>query len=131
MPGRSAQLGCMYYEGRGVPQDYKQAMFWYRKAADQGDAGAQNNLGLMYNKGRGVSQDYEKAYFWFLLSSAPGDAPAACIAQATQMRDLIAPHLTTEQRVSVQTAARNWRQQAPNVGQVKPAVLSIARSKLV
>ena len=30
---------------------------WYRKAADQGDARAQNTLGLMYDKGQGVPQD--------------------------------------------------------------------------
>ena len=31
-------LGTMYYNGQGVPQDYAQAAYWYRKAADQGDA---------------------------------------------------------------------------------------------
>ena len=29
-------LGAMYYNGRGVPQDYKQAVKWYRLAAEQG-----------------------------------------------------------------------------------------------
>jgi len=37
----------MYDKGKGVPQDYKQAVEWYRKAADQGDARAQLNLGVM------------------------------------------------------------------------------------
>src|ERR1035438_5254339 len=37
-------LGLMYYQGQGVPQDYKEAMRWYRLAADQGDADAQFNL---------------------------------------------------------------------------------------
>ena len=32
-------------------------MRWYRKAAEQGDAGAQNNLGVMYFEGWGVPQD--------------------------------------------------------------------------
>jgi len=31
-------LGNMYYNGQGVPQDYKEAARWYRKAAEQGDA---------------------------------------------------------------------------------------------
>lgn len=38
-------LGVMYAKGEGVPKDYKQAMSWYSKAADQGDAIAQFNLG--------------------------------------------------------------------------------------
>jgi hypothetical protein len=38
-------LGVMYAEGQGVPQDYKQAEKWYTKAAEQGNASAQSNLG--------------------------------------------------------------------------------------
>ncbi|MDA0221360.1 MAG: tetratricopeptide repeat protein, partial [Proteobacteria bacterium] len=30
-------LGVMYYEGTGVPQDYAEAVRWYRLAADQGN----------------------------------------------------------------------------------------------
>jgi TPR repeat protein len=35
-------LGVMYHNGQGVPQDYAQAISWFRKAAAQGDADAQN-----------------------------------------------------------------------------------------
>jgi TPR repeat protein len=34
-------LGLLYSSGEGVPQDYVQALIWFRKAADQGDARAQ------------------------------------------------------------------------------------------
>ncbi len=37
-------LGFMYEDGRGVPQDDKQAVAWLRKAAAQGHAGAQRIL---------------------------------------------------------------------------------------
>jgi TPR repeat protein len=30
------KIGLLYYNGKGVAQDYAQAMSWYRKAADQG-----------------------------------------------------------------------------------------------
>jgi len=30
----------MHKKGQGVPQDYAEAVKWYRKAADQGDAPA-------------------------------------------------------------------------------------------
>ena len=33
-------LGLMYGEGQGVPQDYKTAHKWYRLAAEQGNASA-------------------------------------------------------------------------------------------
>ena len=31
-------LGYMYDQGEGVPQDYKLAVEWHRKAAEQGNA---------------------------------------------------------------------------------------------
>ena len=42
-------LGLMYALGwvEGVPQDYGEAVRWYRLAADQGHAAAQFNLGAM------------------------------------------------------------------------------------
>ena len=46
----------MYAKGQGVPQDYAEAVKWYRLAAEQGFAMAQDNLGLMYKNGQGVPQ---------------------------------------------------------------------------
>jgi TPR repeat protein len=40
--------------GKGVLKDYKQAVYWYQKAADQGYAKAQSNLGIAYAFGKGV-----------------------------------------------------------------------------
>src|SRR5205807_420797 len=48
-------LGFMYREGRGVPRDDAEAVRWYRKAAEQGDAMAQHALGFTktgWNVGR-------------------------------------------------------------------------------
>ena len=67
-------LGLGYYLGKGVAQDYSQAVTWFRKAAKQGYAPAQFNLGVMYNKGRGVAQDYPQALTWFRKAAEQGDA---------------------------------------------------------
>ncbi|WP_411727530.1 tetratricopeptide repeat protein [Methyloglobulus sp.] len=40
-----SDLGWMYDNGHGIQQDYQQAVFWYRKAAEQGYAIAQYVLG--------------------------------------------------------------------------------------
>ena len=42
-------------------QDYSLAARWYREAAAQGVAAAQNNLGLMYSQGLGVPRDFRRA----------------------------------------------------------------------
>ncbi|MBQ7216764.1 MAG: SEL1-like repeat protein [Synergistaceae bacterium] len=38
------QLGNMYYDGEGVEQNLAEAVKWFRKAAQQGSAYAQNKL---------------------------------------------------------------------------------------
>ena len=35
------ELGIMYQNGEGMPQDYNKATYWYQKAAEKGNAGAQ------------------------------------------------------------------------------------------
>ena len=59
----------MYEKARGVTQDYKEAVKWYRKAAEQGNASAQNNLGVSYYYGRDLLLDYVMAYMWFIISA--------------------------------------------------------------
>jgi TPR repeat protein len=60
----------MYEYGQGVPQDYAEAVKWFRKAADQGYASALSNLGRMYTWRRGVPQDYVVAHMWFDLATS-------------------------------------------------------------
>ena len=65
-------LGRLYFQGRDITKDYVQSAKWYRKAAEQGDASAQNNLGLMYNMGEGVPEDAAEAARWFRRAAAQG-----------------------------------------------------------
>ncbi len=69
-------LGVMYDNGKGVPQDYQEAVKWYRQAAQQGIAPAQHNLGVMYDNGKGVPQDYQEAVKWYRQAAQQGIAPA-------------------------------------------------------
>ena len=57
--------------------DYAQAVYWYRKAADQGNAAAQNSLGFMYVNGRGgLAQDDVQAVYWYRKAADQGNAEA-------------------------------------------------------
>jgi Sel1 repeat len=77
------ELGGMYYQGKGVPQDYIEALRWYRKAADQGNAKGQYGVGFMYEEGKGVPQDYAQAIAWYRKAAGQGNEKAqyglACI----------------------------------------------------
>jgi uncharacterized protein len=51
-------LASGFYYGKEVPQDYGEALRWYKMAADLGEPRAEDALGYMYLKGQGAPQDY-------------------------------------------------------------------------
>ena len=55
---------------------YEDAVYWYRKAADQGLASAQSNLGNMYKLGLGVEQSDKQAVAWGRKAADQGYASA-------------------------------------------------------
>ena len=93
-------LGLMYYDGEGVPQNYKTAVKWYSLAAEQGDAHAQFNLGLMYYDGKGVLQDYVYAHMWFNVVAFNGDEGGG------KARDIVAKKMNATQLNKAQELAR-------------------------
>ena len=94
--------------GQGVPQDYQEAVKWYRLAAAQGNQPAQINLGVLYTNGTGVRQDLVRAHLWFTLAAAAssGDSGDA----ATKNRDRIASKMTTDQIATAQEMARRCQE---------------------
>jgi len=66
----------MYGQGQGVPQDYTEAVVWWRKAAEQGNALAQAHLGVAYDFGHGVQQDHTQAALWFRKAAEQGNSHA-------------------------------------------------------
>ena len=71
-------LGILYANGKGVLQDYKEAVKWYRMSAEQGHDDAQKNLVMMYNFGEGVPQDFKEAVKWWRMSAKQGHAQTQC-----------------------------------------------------
>ena len=59
-----------------MDQDFSKAVYWFRKAANQGHANAQYLLGLEYTSATGVDQDFSKAVFWFRKAANQGHADA-------------------------------------------------------
>ena len=93
-----------------VPNDFGLAAKWYRMAAKQGNALAQNHLGLIYADGRAVPQDYAEAYFWLSLASANGSHSST---NGVDDRDLAASHLTKTALLQTQERARKWFEDHP------------------
>ena len=106
-PDAEATLGMYYEYGEGVEQDYAQAAYWSRRAAEHvpnlGGAGqGRNNLGNLYEEGKGVSKDYVQAYMWFSL--AGNDRSIAYIQQ----------EMSPEQISRAQQLVAAWKLQHPD-----------------
>lgn len=102
----ASSLGDLYYNGQGLPRDAAQAASWYRRAAEQGLAGAQFNLGLMHSSGIGVPQDYVEAYKWLNLATARATQDTQGIYAAA--RELLMRSMTPGQIAAAQILSREW-----------------------
>ncbi len=58
----------------GVKQDFGEAAAWYRKAAEQGYAPAQNGLAGLYLHGQGVPRDESQAARYYRMAAEQGDS---------------------------------------------------------
>jgi uncharacterized protein len=98
-------LGSVYY----LNKNYSEAAKWYRRAADQGFAEAQNSLGEMYQAGRGVPKSSLQAYLWFSLAATNPLVLNSTRDGATHKRDVIAAKMTTEQLAQARQLAGEWK----------------------
>lgn len=103
-------IGKMYAEGRGVVLDDKEAVRWYRLAAEQGAYWALNDLGYMYDKGKGVSQDNVRAYMWYSLAAAASPLDDKGSKTANYNRDTFAQRMTPAQIAQAQDMVRKCQQ---------------------
>jgi uncharacterized protein len=100
--GAQFNLGFLYSIGKGVPQNYKEAVKWWRKSAEQGDADAQFGLGSMYFKGTGVLQDYVMAHIYWNIAAVSGHETAI------NNRGIVENKMTSSQLAEAQKLAREW-----------------------
>jgi uncharacterized protein len=135
---RSAQTFIAHLFWVIIPPDYAAAASWYRKAAEHGDAFAQDRLGFQYANGLGIEQDYAAAASWFRKAADQGQpdaqanlgfqyanglgvpqdyvaahmwfnlASASGNRDAARDRDRIAAQMTPEQIAEAQKLAREW-----------------------
>ena len=66
--------GWNYYYGKnGKSQNYKEAVSYFRIAATQGHADAQNFMGVCYYNGEGVDKNYTEAVKWYRKAAEQGN----------------------------------------------------------
>ncbi|GAB3709478.1 hypothetical protein GCM10027592_45650 [Spirosoma flavus] len=65
----SYEVGNTFYSAK----DFKQAAFWYNRAAELGNSAGQNMLGWLYQYGQGVDKNVDTAVKWFQSSAKQGN----------------------------------------------------------
>lgn len=73
------ELANLYLNGdeeQDIEPDPEKAVYWFKKAAEAGDAMAMFNLGLHYAKGHGVQRDFGQAAEWMRKAADAGDDDA-------------------------------------------------------
>src|SRR5438874_2976674 len=105
-PRAQAYLGFMYQYGRGVPQSYPLAIYWYRRGAEQGNPVAQHLLGLMYDKGMGIPTNHVAAHIWLNLAAAR--TKGAEHEDNVRLRDAVASKMSLGQLADAQYLASIW-----------------------
>ena len=96
-------LGLFYANGDGGARDDREAVGWFRRAADIGLHDAQFNLAVMNQNGRGAPQSAAEAYKWFLIAAASGDTGAQASA------DALKPQIAPDALAAARRSAAAWK----------------------
>ncbi|MCO6186633.1 caspase family protein [Rhizobium sp. L1K21] len=76
-PFAQTSLAWAYRNGKaGLDKDMKQALNWYRQAAEQAYGKAMAALGFLYREGDGVDQNYVTSLNWYRKAAEAGDVDA-------------------------------------------------------
>jgi localization factor PodJL len=107
-PAAQAELATRFAEGKGVPQDYRQAAAWYQRAASRGYAPAQFRLASFFERGIGIEPDLERARIWYQRAAEQGHARA--------MHNLAVLAIGQDPKLADYTSAAHWFAQAAERG---------------
>ncbi len=75
-PSAEFEVAARFAEGRGIAQDFKQAIVWYQRSAQRGFAPAQYRLGTLFERGIGTKADTARAKIWYGRAAEQGHVKA-------------------------------------------------------
>lgn len=66
-------MGYLTVTGKGLKQDFNEALRWYRLAAEHGDVSSYAAIGIFYAKGYGVKKNKNRAVQYYIMGAEKGD----------------------------------------------------------
>jgi localization factor PodJL len=107
-PSAEFEVGARLSEGKGNPQNFKEAAKWYTRSADQGFAPAEYRLGALYERGLGLKADRTLAAAWYRRAANQGNVKA--------MHNLAVLSANQTDQSPDYTMAAQWFEQAASRG---------------
>jgi TPR repeat protein len=102
--------GLLYEKGIGTAPDLQEAVKWFNKSAQLGNAQAMLRLGEMYWSGSGVKQDKVSAYAFVFLAST------ADLHDALQDKATYEKALSSKELEKARNQATKWVKEHPTLG---------------
>lgn len=100
-------MGNLYEDGHGVPQDFKIAADWYKRAAEHGDTEAQVKLATLYLHGQGLDRDLVQGYVWAKIADSLKDP------LAMELMRTLSAEMSPAQLSAAEELATKWINEHP------------------
>jgi localization factor PodJL len=75
-PAAQFEVASRFAEGKGVKQDFPQAIEWFQRSAQQGFVPSQYRLGTLFERGLSGKADIERAGLWYQRAAEQGNVKA-------------------------------------------------------
>lgn len=98
------RLAGMYLDGQGGEKNERQAVRWFKLAADKGHPRAQATFGQLLLKGVGVARSQTKGLMWLDVAARSSDGDGAILA----MREEAFAAASDSERSAAQVQAQSW-----------------------
>ena len=98
---------------RLVIVDDAEAVRWYRLAAEQGNASAQQKLGAGYATGRGVLKDDVLAHMWLNIAGVNGNEVARERRNTLERRDMTRAEISRATELARECMDSDYQDCAP------------------
>lgn len=116
-PAAQFEVAARFAEGKGMKQDFQQAITWYTRASQKGFIPAQYRLATLYERGLGMPADITRAKVWYRRAADQGNVKSmhnlAVLAAGPQQAD---PDYPTASRWFTEAAERGLADSQFNLG---------------
>ena len=97
-------FATIYVNGKGIAQNYGNAVKYYRMAIAQGNVQAMMDLAEILTEGKMYPKNWVQAHILYNIASVYG------VKQATEYRDALEKSLKLEELLDAQNAAENYHE---------------------